>query len=695
MEIAALEANNADLRVGVTSQGLARIPNLNAFLGLPQAGVELVTGGDGRNFDLFVGWGNKESGRHARRMARRFEKPFILLEDGFLRSMAPKSVSGEPPLSLVLDDLGIYYDASEASRLETMVAASRHDASLADRARQVMNTLRDRKLSKYNNFDPDLADTLARSEPGDNVLVVDQTRGDNSVTGALASDLDFLDMLQAAFDENPGSNIWIKLHPEVVAGRKFGYLQDIGRRWKARFITSNVNPWDLFDHFARCYTVSSQLGFEALVAGREVRCFGLPFYAGWGLTSDQKTCARRNGFRPRLEELFAAAYLRYSRYVNPYTGSPATLDEIIELLSDWSRIYRSNQALGPFAYISPWKRKAVRRMFQKTGVGGIFFANGRRAARRAAWQGRPLTAWASKIGPDLEQACKRNGVPLYRLEDGFIRSVGLGTNFHPPMSLILDTRGIYYNSAEPSDLEIILNEHPFEPELLNRARRLIDLMVENNISKYNVRQQPIQLDLPTDRRIVFVPGQVETDASLLHGSSRLRGTKQLLKEIRRANPDAYIIYKPHPDVTSGQRPGLQRPQVVSRFADVYVEDACTLDLISKADEVHTLTSLTGFEALLRGKEVHCYGMPFYAGWGLTHDRETCPRRKRTLTLEQLVAGALILYPRYHDPKTNLPCGPEIVIQRIIEERADPTPVSTLIAARERFGLLRRAIIRGR
>ena len=40
-------------------------------------------------------------------------------------------------------------------------------------------------------------------------------------------------------------------------------------------------------------------------------------------------------------------------------------------------------------------------------------------------------------------------------------------------------------------------------------------------------------------------------------------------------------------------------------------------LLGIVDEVHTLTSLTGFEALLRGIEVHAYGGPFYAGWGLT------------------------------------------------------------------------------
>jgi len=77
------------------------------------------------------------------------------------------------------------------------------------------------------------------------------------------------------------------------------------------------------------------------------------------------------------------------------------------------------------------------------------------------------------------------------------------------------------------------------------------------------------------------------------------------------------------------------------------------------DEVHTISSLTGFEALLRGLDVTCYGLPFYAGWGLTTDMDgqSLPkatylkRRQRDiyLTLEQLIYGALICYPLYRLP----------------------------------------------
>jgi capsular polysaccharide export protein len=86
----------------------------------------------------------------------------------------------------------------------------------------------------------------------------------------------------------------------------------------------------------------------------------------------------------------------------------------------------------------------------------------------------------------------------------------------------------------------------------------------------------------------------------------------------------------------------------------------------RADELHCLTSLAGFEALLRGKPVTVHGQPFYAGWGLTTDLAPIPRRRRRLDLEELVAGVLIAYPRYIDPRTGIPCGPEVLISRFAE-----------------------------
>ena len=87
--------------------------------------------------------------------------------------------------------------------------------------------------------------------------------------------------------------------------------------------------------------------------------------------------------------------------------------------------------------------------------------------------------------------------------------------------------------------------------------------------------------------------------------------------------------------------------------------------IDAVDEIWTMTSLLGFEALLRGKKVTCLGSPFYAGWGLTDDRAMpIARRTARLDLPALVYAALIAYPRYRDPVTGLACPVEVIVDRI-------------------------------
>jgi capsular polysaccharide export protein len=80
-----------------------------------------------------------------------------------------------------------------------------------------------------------------------------------------------------------------------------------------------------------------------------------------------------------------------------------------------------------------------------------------------------------------------------------------------------------------------------------------------------------------------------------------------------------------------------------------------------------MTSLVGFEALMRGKKVTTYGIPFYAGWGLTNDRVNS-KRSRVLSLDELVSATLLLYPKYIDPKSLKETTAEKVIEAIEEEK---------------------------
>ena len=248
-------------------------------------------------------------------------------------------------------------------------------------------------------------------------------------------------------------------------------------------------------------------------------------------------------------------------------------------------------------------------------------------------------------GADPVPAGLSPGVAVIRVEDGFLRSVGLGAALTNPVSWVLDTRGIYYDATRESDLEHILQNTVFRPELLERAARLRRRIVESGITKYNIGHG--EWTRPANRtRVVLVAGQVESDASLRLGAPAVRTNLELLRTVRAASPDAYILYKPHPDVVAGIRAHGTAEADVRQWCDEVITHVPIHLLLKAVDEVHVMTSLAGFEALLRHKQVFCHGLPFYAGWGLTHDALGCPRRTRRLSLDELVAGALIGYPVY-------------------------------------------------
>jgi capsular polysaccharide export protein len=203
--------------------------------------------------------------------------------------------------------------------------------------------------------------------------------------------------------------------------------------------------------------------------------------------------------------------------------------------------------------------------------------------------------------------------------------------------------------------------------LVIRARALTEAIISARITKYNVGGAPSAIDWPKDDRVrILVPGQVEDDASVHLGGRLVRRNVELLAAVRAANPDAFIVFKPHPDVEQGYRRGAVPGETVARYADTLASGVNAAALIPLVDEVHTITSLLGFEALLRGRQVVTYGRPFYAGWGLTKDHDPIPARTRRATLDELVAAALILYPHYLDPKTGLPCSPELVLARLAD-----------------------------
>lgn len=376
-------------------------------------------------------------------------------------------------------------------------------------------------------------------------------------------------------------------------------------------------------------------------------------------------------------------------YADPFDGHPVTHAAWIEILGNWRRQIDSNRRIPVAVGISEWKRPAIRQMLWAGRAVKL-----KRAIDPARVpNGKAIAVWPSRAPQGLLTAAGEAGIPVARIEDGFIRSIGLGVHLNAPRSIVVDFGGIYYDPSGPSDLEHLLNEAEFDERLLDRALDLIANITTHRITKYGVgNEAPVQL--PKRSRHVLVVGQVEDDLSVIQGGAGISSNLELLARARAAEPDAHIIYKAHPDVVAGLRKGGVDSIDVRRCADMEMPDADLAELLTKVDAVHVLSSLAGFEALLRGKEVTVHGQPFYAGWGLTIDRApSIQRRRRRLTLQQLVAGALILYPRYLDPETNLPCPPEVLIRRHSTARpAHDTILNRVRKVQGRISQAKRAIV---
>jgi capsular polysaccharide export protein len=360
---------------------------------------------------------------------------------------------------------------------------------------------------------------------------------------------------------------------------------------------------------------------------------------------------------PGLDAAERAA-LPYSRFADPFDAKPISLSDALNILSLWRATEAENRRIGAFLHIYPWKREGMARIFGHTD-GHAPFVETIDAAQ--AQEKGVVLAWAARLTPEEEQQAR---LPIWRVEDGFIRSIGLGVHLAPAASLALDPMGMHYDATRPSRLETILAETAFTSELLARAAALRAMILRHNITKYNIAGTPAPFAPSPGRKRILVVGQVEDDASIIFGAGRISTNLGLLRAVREAAPDALIIWKPHPDVQSGYRRGYVPARRAAQFADVVLTQGDIRPLFAEVDALHTMTSLAGFEALLRGLPVTCWGRPFYAGWGLTTDMESLDRRQRRLTLDELVAGSLILYPRYQDPVTGLPCPPEVLLERL-------------------------------
>ncbi|GJE74088.1 capsular polysaccharide export protein, LipB/KpsS family [Methylorubrum suomiense] len=437
-----------------------------------------------------------------------------------------------------------------------------------------------------------------------------------------------------------------------------------------------VDPFTLFPLAARIHVASTAAACEAHLCGYPTLC------------TDPAS-------GPVPADAAGSLALRFGPGVHafdPWTRRPIPLLEAVERVAWLRERFRGNGRRVVLVGVSGWKREALDCFAAGPGGPPLHSMRAEEAVALARRHDGAVWAWATRCPETLPQLCAEAGLPFARVEDGFLRSVGLGASLKPGASIVVDDRGIYYDPRVESRLAHLLKQTVFAPDLVERAARLRAAIVARRLSKYNVGLAAPD-GFPEGRRIVLVPGQVEDDASVLTGSPEVRGNLALLKVARARNPDAFLVYKPHPDVEAGFRPGAIPEIETRKLADRVVTGLSIVDLLDRVHHVETMTSLAGFEALIRGLTVATHGRPFYAGWGLTEDLAPGADRGRTLDLDALVAGALILYPLYLDPVAMKPCTPEQLLDRLSEARAQAPATALALKAlphammRARYALL--------
>jgi capsular polysaccharide export protein len=631
-------------RIAIPRAELKRIPYLGAFLPdcdlipftlTPPAGIDGIlvsqTGVRSRLYD-----------RHAARKSL----PLWRFSEG---PISAKAFAGEgaSALSMVFERFGHYADSREPSQFEALMAS--YTGTGGDHG--------------YNLH------VSHEAEPN-TLLLIDQSNTDAGLPFGLAAPSDLIEMAEEARKRHPKARIYIlpDAHASAIGG---GILSRRAAYLGLEIAPTSLAALDLIERAGEVWTVSSPFGFDAAIRGVPTRLLGRPWYAGWGLSKEElppspDLAARR---KPLSCNDVLTALGRTARFADPVLHRPLDLQGALDRLADW------RQRIGPkrrhYACLGfqPWKRPFAR-AFLPDAIPPIRFVKSKDEVRK----GETICAWGNKVD---ERSAVDDGTRqhLWRLEDGFIRSVGLGSDFISPVSLCLDRQGIYYDARRVSDLESILESADFSEELLSAAAELRRAIVSTRVTKYNA-EEPVALPSAADgRRVVLVAGQVADDQSIEFGRPVFAGHLALLEAVRIRCADDYVIYKEHPDVVAGNRPGRLSSSDILQHADLIANDGNMADWLDAVDNVHVATSLTGFEALLRGKTVSTWGMPFYAGWGLTDDEVVCPRRTRLLSIDALVAGSLILYPRYVDPASRIPCSAQDALAVIIRGRSvTPRPV---------------------
>lgn len=576
--------------------------------------------------------------------------PVLRLKDGIFAGYSNKKSAYSLYYAFESD---VYYNLKKESNIESLLRSywvpTEEEWQTAHLAIQMINKY---GITKYNEY-PHVSESTMRGVGYQNILLVDQPIDDESVVLGNADEQTFNDMLLYAFDNYQYANIYVKLHPDTIDGKKEGYLQKLLLKHglndhpSIKLIDTHCNITSLFHFINDIFVVTSQVGFEALIRNKNVICFGTPFYSGWGLTTDMQTLSYPKPERS-LMDLFVALVLQHTLYLNPFTGKKGTILDLLEYVSLQQRHNnKKNVAFYNTAFI---ERKNI-----------DLLLNVDKQNFSAITKAKQIPKHIDDFILTDKKSTFQEVEPLkYRafLSDGFLFSDRV--NDENVLSLIVDHNGPFYDPKAQSDLDYMLNHETYtdyekncaEQFLIDlRGKFLMDMIEQDSGNALSEKKKE-------NKKVVFIPGQrEEDDMTFVGGDITIPSDYELLVAILQKVENSLIIYKPAQgskfkklnDLSKGGLVNLTSLVKERKNTFVFEFDASISHCIEVSDEVHLLNHTCGLEAIIKGKRVVTYGLPFYGGLGLTEDKQKFPREKREISLEEFALAVYMLYPRYKLP----------------------------------------------
>ncbi len=415
----------------------------------------------------------------------------------------------------------------------------KHDAT------QMLNELFTYRLSS-DKYAPDASPHHLTTPSGrKKVVILDEEKQNRfKLKKVMASEKTFFEMISAAKKNHPGAAFFL-LEPKTVrSDKKKGYLRKVAEANGVQVLQNDVSSISILSQADVVYTVASQLGLDAIFLGKKIYCFGMPFYAGWGLTKDSIKLDRRNVKRSR-EEIFAAFCLFMTRYRHPITSEPSSFREILRFIILQRPLNFERNRYIACIHFDENLITFCKQFFAHANL--HFFSEDNAIKNALENNGIILTG----IEPDLAMRKKFTNIPLVHVDHGVIdRLLGNGKY----VSLRLE--GGPYPTLE----KILQTVVPGEKSLL-RARLFRQYLRETSA----LREHIDITHIPLEQNIILLVGNILNpprnvnnlgEVNIHDGnldskglplnsfSSPLADDFNLIKHVRKLRPYDYIIYCP-------------------------------------------------------------------------------------------------------------------------------------------------------